>query len=148
MDTTLFVRSLWPYTRVENPAVLNGTLGNYLLTASSKMCLSNRKRCAQLFVYSTGGNSQPTDTVSIPGYVDPYHKGVLFNYWLNKTPSNYQIPGPEPRFSIVSSPGKSPIKVPFKPHNYGECVVKNANWCAVSPPRFTDTPGCWAVWLI
>ncbi|CCX04393.1 family 61 glycoside hydrolase [Pyronema domesticum] len=100
--------------------------------------------CAQLFVYSTGGNSQPTDTVSIPGYVDPYHKGVLFNYWLNKTPSNYQIPGPEPRFSIVSSPGKSPIKVPFKPHNYGECVVKNANWCAVSPPRFTDTPGCWA----
>lgn len=95
-------------------------------------------------MYSTGGHSQPKVTVSIPGYVDDHHPGVLFDYWNNKKPDNYQVPGPEP-YIKTNSGGGAPIMVPFAPHKYGECLVKNANWCAVSPPHYTSTAGCFKV---
>ncbi|KAI5848282.1 glycosyl hydrolase family 61-domain-containing protein [Tricharina praecox] len=97
--------------------------------------------CAQLFLYSTGGNTKPGNTVSIPGYVSAQHPGVHYDYWLKKG-AGYKMPGPEP-YVKTNSGGGNPIKVPFTPHKYGECLVKNANWCAVSPPAHNNEVSCW-----
>jgi len=99
--------------------------------------------CAQIFLYSTGGEAKPKSTVSIPGYANARDPGVLFDYWNNMKPKNYKIPGPAPYVKTNAGGGK-PIKVPFNPHpQYKGCLVKNANWCAVSPPDYTDEVSCW-----
>lgn len=100
--------------------------------SSAAQGLTEGQRCAQLFLYSTGGHSQPKSTVSIPGYVNSHDPGVLYDYWKNPKPTNYQPPGPDP-YVKLNSGGGAPIKVPFKPHNFGACLVKNANWCGVRP---------------
>ena len=100
-------------------------------------------RCAQIFLYSTGGNSKPGNTVSIPGYVTAQHPGVHYDWWIKKG-ADYKMPGPEPHIK-TNSGGGNIIKVPFTPHTYGECVVKNANWCAVSPPSHSNEASCWKV---
>ncbi|KAA8904673.1 family 61 glycoside hydrolase [Sphaerosporella brunnea] len=97
--------------------------------------------CAQLFVYSTGGNANPKNTVSIPGYVTAKHPGVLYNWWL-KMGADYVIPGPAPYIKTNAGGGKPQI-VPFYASKYPECLVKNANWCAVTPPAYTNEATCW-----
>jgi hypothetical protein len=103
------------------------------------------RSCAQLFIYSTGGNAKPSSTVSIPGYANAKDPGVLFDYWNNMKPKTYKIPGPAPYVKTNAGGGKA-IKVPFNPHpQYKECLVKNANWCAVSLPAYTNEDSCWKV---
>ncbi|KAI5804989.1 glycosyl hydrolase family 61-domain-containing protein [Geopyxis carbonaria] len=104
--------------------------------------------CAQIFVYGTGGNDVPTNTVSIPGYVDYNHPGVLINIYdfPGEHPTNYQIPGPVP-FVGSNTGGGAAIEpsVPFNPRpNYRSCIVKNANWCGVTLPNFTNVATCYA----
>lgn len=101
--------------------------------------------CAQLYVESTGGSSAPDKTVSIPGYVSATEPGVLYDYWANMKPASYAIPGPAPYVSSGSG-GGDPIPGDFvKYEKYGgECLVKNANWCAVSVPAFKDQGSCYS----
>jgi len=143
---THFVPNNLLSTKPRMLVVLNGMLGMYIGRIAP--CNGNdtdEHRCAQLFIYSTGGNTSPGNTVSIPGYVSAQHPGVIYNWWLKKG-ADYKLPGPEPEPCTKSSNGgDTPIKVPFTPHRYGECVVKNANWCAVSPPEYSNEASCWEV---
>ncbi|KAL7269372.1 hypothetical protein RUND412_007976 [Rhizina undulata] len=96
--------------------------------------------CAQLFIYSTGGSASPP-SVSIPGYVSATDPGVLFNYWADQHPTNYVIPGPAPY--IPTNAGGGAIVNAQAPAQ-GQCLVANANWCAVSVPSFTNEATCYS----
>lgn len=100
-------------------------------------------RCAQLFVYSTGGTYSPP-TVSIPGYVKATDPGVHFDYWNNMHPTNYQTPGPSVVISPQTSNPSKPQIVPFN-KGYSECLVSNGNWCGVSVPSFKSEDECYSV---
>ncbi|KAL7274969.1 hypothetical protein RUND412_002100 [Rhizina undulata] len=97
--------------------------------------------CAQLFVYSTGGSASPK-SVSIPGYVTATDPGVLFNYWANEHPTNYVIPGPA-AYTPTSAGGGVRVQSASAPVQ-GQCLVANANWCAVSVPSFTNEATCYS----
>ncbi|KAL7270507.1 hypothetical protein RUND412_006784 [Rhizina undulata] len=97
--------------------------------------------CAQLFIYSTGGSACP-NTVSIPGYVSATDPGVLFNYWADEHPTNYVIPGPAP-YVPTSAGGGARVPNASAPVQ-GQCLVANANWCAVSVPSFTNEGTCYS----
>jgi hypothetical protein len=85
----------------------------------------------------------PKNTVSIPGYVKAKDPGVLYDWWTKKG-AGYVIPGPEP-YIKTNSGGGQPQKVPFYSSKYPECLVKNANWCGVSPPPYHNEATCWKV---
>lgn len=93
-------------------------------------------------VSSTGGSATPS-SVSIPGHVNAKDPGVLFNYWDNMHPKSYVIPGPAPYIPTNAGGGKRIVAE--YPEKYSECLVSNADWCAVSVPRFNDENSCWAV---
>lgn len=120
-------------------------VGGFSWISLAERCLIWRCRCAQLFVYSTGGEARPSKTVSIPGYVDSKHPGVLFNYWANMKPKNYQTPGPEV-YLRTNAGGSKPKIVAFERWGkYSECLTSNGNWCGVSLPKYTNEDGCWKV---
>jgi hypothetical protein len=125
--------------------VLSGTSGNFSLVLKFWKLISIFASCVQVYVYSTGGSARPP-TVSIPGYVSPTDKGVLFNYWDNANKLaqiNYQMPGLAP-YVPTSTGGGQPIKAPYDT-GFTECLVPNGNWCATSVPGFTDEASCWSV---
>ncbi|RPA89168.1 family 61 glycoside hydrolase [Choiromyces venosus 120613-1] len=94
--------------------------------------------CAQLHVYSTGGDARPP-TVSIPGYTTPDHPGVHYNIWTQQPTLPYHIPGPEPY--VPTSGGGGPRIGSVKPPV--SCPVSNANWCSRPVPGFSDEAGCY-----
>lgn len=88
----------------------------------------------------TNGN-----TVRIPGFMKSDHPGLLYDYWSRKVDPAYQIPGPSPYVSTNTGGGRV-IDVAFNPHpKYPECLVKNANWCAVSLPTWNNEGTCYNV---
>ncbi|KXX82068.1 putative endo-beta-1,4-glucanase D [Madurella mycetomatis] len=118
--------------------------------------------CAQLFI--EGSSTSDTLTIptgmeaSIPGHVTANHPGLTFNiYQDDPLTTPYEVVGPAAFFSTsastIATTGKSYAK------NYHQqdrqpaqaeglippaCLVKNANWCASLPPRYTDEATCWA----
>ena len=102
--------------------------------------------CAQIFLTS-GGSSNPKDTVSIPGYVDLNTPAMAYNIW--RVP--LQLPFPDfgpPLYSRGNSKRdigtRSTMKqtIGLKPAG---CVMENANWCGFLPPKYTDQTSCYSV---
>lgn len=104
--------------------------------------------CAQLFIQgsSDGPLEIPADRkVSIPGHVKLGDKSIHFNIYDEPLKLPYNTPGPKPFIPAAggSSPGVKKVTqtqgaVP------PSCLVKNANWCGVEVPSYTDETGCWA----
>lgn len=102
--------------------------------------------CAQIFLSSTG-SSTPTDTVSIPGYVNMNTPAMTYNIW--KVPLSLPFPrygpsvytgGSSKRDKVVRTTTSQTIGL--KPEG---CVMTNANWCGFMPPAYTDQNSCYAV---
>ena len=103
--------------------------------------------CAQIFL-SSSGSATPSNTVSIPGYVDLNTPAMTFNIW--QVPMKLPFPdyGP-PVYSGGSS--KRDIQARAMTQDIGlkpdGCVMTNSNWCGFMPPSYTDQNSCWAVSL-
>jgi len=104
--------------------------------------------CAQVFLNSSA-TSVPTDTVSIPGYVQAGDPSVDFNIYTPTWP--YPMPGPTPyedgtgansntnavatnvKFAAVQTEGLEA----------SDCILTNANWCGVELNSYSTEDGCW-----
>ena len=101
--------------------------------------------CAQIFLSSTG-SAVPSNTVSIPGYVNLSTPAMTFNIW--QVPMKLPFPdfGP-PVYAGGSSKRDIAARdmtqtIGLKPQG---CVLTNGNWCGFIPPSFTDQNSCWTV---
>lgn len=103
--------------------------------------------CAQIFIQ--GGHVSSLNVpeeckVSIPGYVDGDTPGVTFDIYKEPTPA-YPIPGPK----VWVPEGKGVSRVNMKKMRMkkggvpGDCILKNANWCAKPVGKYSDQDGCW-----
>lgn len=102
--------------------------------------------CAQIFLTS-GGSARPTDTCSIPGYVDMSLPAMTYHIWDPQLklpfpqfgPSTYSSRGSKrslnKRATLVQTEGLPPK----------DCLIENDNWCGVKLPASTDEGSCWAV---
>jgi hypothetical protein len=99
--------------------------------------------CAQIFLNSTA-TGRPTDTVSIPSYIDITDPGVLFNVWNPKWP----YPGFGPEIYVGGSSPSTSVeaveeqKEALLPKN---ALVTNANWWGVELDPYSTEAGCWNV---
>ena len=101
--------------------------------------------CAQIFLNSSGSAS-PTDTVSIPGYVDMNTPAMTFNIW--DVPMKLPFPDFGPK--TYSSSSKRDLNARnqlvqtegLEPPN---CLITNDNWCGVALAKYSDEGGCWSV---
>lgn len=106
--------------------------------------------CAQVFISGTGTGKLdiPSNaSVSIPGYVSQGEESVAFNIYSQPLALPYPIPGPEVYFPVL--PSSSPkAKVVAAKQTTGviptDCLLKNANWCGLEVPSYTNEDGCWA----
>lgn len=103
--------------------------------------------CAQVFVQSSG-TAVPSETVSIPGYVNITDPSVLFNIYNPAWP--YPMSGPAayvPR--KVADPQSKLREDAAKVQTEGliskDCILENANWCGLELDSYTDEAGCWNV---
>jgi len=95
--------------------------------------------CAQLLISSNGQKTKPA-TVSIPGYVKADDPGVLFNYWANTQPKNYQTPGPK----LFSGSQQSALGAPkLKEKGDWNCALTRDNFCAKEVAPYTNETSCW-----
>ncbi|EGS21285.1 uncharacterized protein CTHT_0031380 [Thermochaetoides thermophila DSM 1495] len=107
--------------------------------------------CAQLFIQSSvpPETAIPSEkTVSIPGHLSPSDPGLNFNVYRGEgKESSYRVPGPAVYFP-TAPPGNNKAQNPTIQQTDGlipdNCLVKNANWCGVEVPRYTNQAGCWA----
>jgi hypothetical protein len=102
--------------------------------------------CAQIFLNSTA-TSLPSNTVSIPGYVNISDPGVLFNVWSPKWP----YPGFGPKVYVAGSSPTWEIGAVERqtegllPEN---AALTNANWWGVELDGYRTEEGCWNVSLL
>ena len=101
--------------------------------------------CAQIFL-SSGGSATPKNTVSIPGYVNLQTPAMTYNVW--QVPLKLPFPdfGP-PLYNAGNSKRDLEERamaqtIGLKPEG---CIMQNGNWCAFTPPKYSDQNGCWAV---
>ncbi|KAK2591103.1 hypothetical protein QQS21_011214 [Conoideocrella luteorostrata] len=144
-------------TLVENNGLLSVRLppglpsGNYLVRPEI-LALQNAVKgdpqfytgCAQLSVEQgpdVALKIPSVNSVSIPGYVSLNDAGLKYDLY-QKPLAEYKMPGPAVFIPTGQVSGKASVKgegaVP------GDCIVKNANWCAKPVPSFSDESGCWA----
>lgn len=99
--------------------------------------------CAQIYLNSTR-DTEPVDTVKIPGYVTIQDPSVLFNIYEPKWP--YPMPGPAP---YVSGSSSNKTVIPLRKQDEGllpaKVVVTNANWWAMELDSYSTVDGCWNV---
>ncbi|KAM7203823.1 Glycosyl hydrolase family 61 domain containing protein [Naviculisporaceae sp. PSN 640] len=105
--------------------------------------------CAQMFIQgsSDGPLEIPVDRkVSIPGHVKLGDKSIHFNIYDEPLKLPYNTPGPKPFIPVAggSSPGVVKKVVQTQGAVPPSCLVKNANWCGVEVPSYSDETGCWA----
>ncbi|GAB1318600.1 Putative endo-beta-1,4-glucanase D [Madurella fahalii] len=111
--------------------------------------------CAQLFIDGSSASDAltvPKDReVSIPGHVAAAHPGLTFNiYQDDPLTTHYEVVGPAVFFPTTTANTKLHHQQKQQQPAQAEglvpptCLVKNANWCALPPPRYTDEAGCWA----
>lgn len=149
-------------TLIENNGLLSVTLpsglpaGSYLIRPEI-LALQQAYRgdpqfyqgCGQIAIQSGPGGDLniPLDKmVSIPGYLSPDDPGLTFNLY-EEDGADYQIPGPavyRPEAGISAASSQTSSLSDIKGVVPADCVVKNANWCAKSIPKFSDQDGCWA----
>ncbi|KAI9051673.1 hypothetical protein LZ554_004715 [Drepanopeziza brunnea f. sp. 'monogermtubi'] len=97
--------------------------------------------CAQIFLESKE-TKVPSETVSIPGYVNISNPAVLFNIYDPKWP--YPEPGPG-----VYKAGQSPAKTVKRVRKQTEGLLPanaemtNANWWGVKLDDYHTQNGCW-----
>jgi hypothetical protein len=108
--------------------------------------------CAQIYLDSSA-TSLPTDTVSIPGYVNITDASVLYNIY-DPPSTAYVAPGPAPYQSKSTATTDISKSVKFsvqKSQTEGllpsDAVITNGNWWGVEVPAYTTEDGCWAVSL-
>jgi len=105
--------------------------------------------CAQLYIESdkTTPLSIPSNSkVTIPGHLSPKDPGLIFNVYDLHRPA-YIVPGPKVFFPGPIAPSKVKAAVPLSAAQGGipdNCLLKNANWCGVEVPNYTNEDGCWA----
>lgn len=135
----------------------NVPTGNYLvrpeLLALQNVVDENNPQffvgCAQVAIKgsSTGKLDVPADySVSIPGHVKAGEPSVSFHIYQPKFP--YPIPGP--KVWNTETTGTS-VKLPSGDNSWitgaqtvpANCLLKNANWCGVEVPDYTDEDSCW-----
>lgn len=123
-------------------AVPSTILGMFTIVSSSieESLLTLQSSCAQIAISSAGQNTAPP-SISIPGHIDPNSPGVVFDYWNNKNPSNYQTPGPKV-FSPPANYGRINQRVSI---NSLTCIAENANWCGKPLPSFQGEAECYSV---
>ncbi|KAI9741526.1 MAG: hypothetical protein M1818_004332 [Claussenomyces sp. TS43310] len=98
--------------------------------------------CAQIFLQSQG-TGVPSDTVSIPGYVNATDPSVTFDIYNPVWP--YPMLGPPPYIgrsnkkvkAVTAATQQTEGKIP------GNCVLMNANWCGIELDSYTTEAGCW-----
>lgn len=104
--------------------------------------------CAQIFVASAG-SSAPSETVSIPGYVNMSTPAMTFNIW--QIPMKLPFPDFGPplytgsnakRDTQAISTTQTRQTIGLKPE---QCVMENGNWCAFIPPVYFDQASCYSV---
>lgn len=139
---------LLAYLTIQIPADL---AGGYYLVRPELLALHQADKsppnpqfytgCAQVFLNSTQ-TKLPSDTVSIPGYVNISDPSVLFNIYEPKWP--YPIVGPQ-AYSSGSSATKDVIPVDKQTEGLlpGNAIVTNANWWATELDPYTSDAGCW-----
>lgn len=103
--------------------------------------------CAQIFMNSTG-TAVPSDTASIPGYVNMQDNkaAMTFNIWKQPMALPYPSFGPtvysdnettkraiEARSAAVQTTGLMPAN----------CVLEVGNWCGIEIAPYTTEAGCW-----
>jgi hypothetical protein len=103
--------------------------------------------CAQIFVAgpASGPPSIPSDHMaSIPGYVHAGDRSVTFNIYNSRsaTPASYPVPGP-PAWTPSASATAAQQAVQIEGKIPEDCIVKNANWCGVEVPQYTNEASCW-----
>ncbi len=98
--------------------------------------------CAQIFLESSG-DAEPTETVSIPGYVDVQEPGLSYNIYVSP-PEEYPIPGPElAEFASGSNYAQQTEQTEgLKPEG---CILENDNWCAMEVDDYSTEQECWDV---
>lgn len=103
--------------------------------------------CAQIFIQGGAVSSLNVPEeykVSIPGYVDGDTPGVTFDIYKEPMPA-YPIPGPKvwvPEGKGVSGVNMKKMRMK-KGAVPGDCILKNANWCAKPVRKYSDQDGCW-----
>ena len=110
--------------------------------------------CAQVFVQGQG-SSVPSDTVSIPGYInmDANKAALTFNIYNEPMALPYPMFGPAvyeesstKKRSVVNPASKK--RAPPTPQTQGlppsNCVLENANWCGIEQASYSTEAGCWA----
>ncbi|KAK3324125.1 glycosyl hydrolase family 61-domain-containing protein [Cercophora scortea] len=105
--------------------------------------------CAQLYVQGADDAAPIPDskTVSIPGHIHPSDIGITFNIYEVPLKLPYVTLGPKPYIPTSSTSASSIAKaaaVPFTGAVPDTCLLKNANWCGIEVPSYTDEDGCWA----
>lgn len=102
--------------------------------------------CAQIFMTSKG-TTVPSDTVSIPGYVNIGKPAMTFNIWEKPMALPYPSFGPTVfNDSSTSSKRGSNVRAAAtqstgtKPAN---CVLEVGNWCGMEVASYTTEAGCW-----
>ncbi|KAF4126564.1 Glycosyl hydrolase family 61 [Geosmithia morbida] len=105
--------------------------------------------CAQIFVTDgpDGGGPGADETVSIPGYVSAQDPGLSFNLYEGDA-TRYEMPGPAVYGSgagaRAAAAGGGGVALKQKEGAVpGDCLVKNANWCARPVPEYDDEDSCW-----
>ena len=148
---------------IDNNGLLPVTLpedlaGGYYLLRPELLALHNANQgdpqfflgCAQLFLKSDS-TGYPSDTVSIPGYVDMSNPAMTFNIY--ETPMALPYPGYGPAVyngssTTGSKSNKAQSKIAVKQTlglKPAGCILQNANWCGYEVPSYTNETGCWNV---
>ncbi|KAI9171004.1 putative endo-beta-1,4-glucanase D [Paramyrothecium foliicola] len=101
--------------------------------------------CAQIFIEGGPGGSLDIPSeyeTSIPGYVSGDESGLSYNIYDND-PSEYTIPGP--KVYRPSADGQAKERMSQEEGVIPEeCLVKNANWCALPIASYSGESDCWA----
>ncbi|KAK3306449.1 glycoside hydrolase family 61 protein [Chaetomium strumarium] len=142
----------------------SGLSSGYYIARSELVTLNNATddyvdpqfyvNCAQLFIQGVSDSPiVPSDKlVSIPGHVHPTDQGLGFNIWKDdpiKTP--YVVVGPDIFFPTAGTTTTAAATTSMEPSQNqtdgfipANCLLKNANWCGVEVPAYSDEAACWA----
>lgn len=105
--------------------------------------------CAQIFLNSTG-TALPSETVSIPGYVQAGDPSVDFDIYTVGSTFAYPMPGPAPyeggnEASVKAHSVKTGLHAQTEGLEPENCMLTVANWCGIELDSYSTEDGCWNV---
>jgi hypothetical protein len=128
-----------------------GLQGGYYLIRTELLALHNAAKgdpqffvgCAQVFL-EDGGNLGPTETVSIPGYIDMNNPAMTWNIYTGTDPTKYPHFGPEPATFANGASAKAEQGTQDEGGKPADCILENgSNFCGVEVPEYSTEQGCW-----